>query len=62
MNEQFLIDQIIMHSQTFKRFRKQENAIKFYEHLESLRVLKGFRTQDDALDYAIALTEGVKAA
>lgn len=61
MTEQFLIDQIILHSQTFKRFRKKENAIKFYENLEILRVSKGFNTQDDALDYAIAFTEGVRA-
>ncbi|MEE3805436.1 hypothetical protein V2H29_00570 [Lysinibacillus fusiformis] len=62
MSEQFLIEQIIMHSQTFKRFRKQENAIKFYERLESLRVSKGFNTQDEALDYAIEKSEGAMAA
>jgi len=62
LSEQFLIEQIIMHSQTFKRFRKQENAIKFYERLESLRVSKGFNTQDEALDYAIEKSEGAMAA
>lgn len=62
MTEQFLIDQIVCHSQTYKRFDEKENEIGFYEHLEALRVSKGLGTQDEALDYAIAFTEGVVAA
>ena len=62
MNEQFLIDQIILHSQLYKKYQYKENEIGFYQNLEALRVLKGLSTQDDALDYAIAFTVGVKAA
>ncbi|MFF2179386.1 hypothetical protein ACFVT8_23485 [Lysinibacillus sp. NPDC058147] len=62
MNEQLLIDQIILHSQLYKKYQFKENEKGFYQNLEALRVLKGLSTQDNALDYAIAFTEGVKAA
>jgi hypothetical protein len=62
MNEQFLIDQIILHSQLYKKYQYKENEIGFYQNLEDLRKLKGFSNQDNALDYAIETLEGAKAA
>lgn len=62
MNEQFLIDQIILHSQLYKKYQYKENEMGFYQNLEALRVLKGIGTQDEALDYVIAKLEGVMAA
>lgn len=62
MNEQYLIDQIILHSQLYKKYQYKENEIGFYQNLEALRVLKGIGTQDEALDYVIAKLEGAKAA
>lgn len=62
MNEQYLIEQIILHTGLYKKYGYKENEIGFYQNLEALRVTKGLATQDNALDYAIAFTEGVKAA
>ncbi len=62
MNEQYLIDQIILHSQLYKKYQYKENEIGFYQNLEALRVLKGLNTQDEALDYAIEKSEGAMAA
>lgn len=57
MNEQFLIDQIILHSRLYKKYGYKENEIGFYQNLEDLRLMKDFATQDEALDYAIKFTE-----
>jgi len=62
MNEQYLIDQIILHSQLYKKYQYNENAMGFLQNLEDLRKLKGFDTQDEAMDYAIEKLEGAKAA
>lgn len=56
MSEKYLIDQIILHSQLYKKYRYKENEIGFYDALESLRTLKRLGTLDDALDYAILKT------
>lgn len=62
MNEQFLIDQIILHTGLYKKYGYKENEIGFYQNLEALRVMKGLATQDSALDYAIKFIERAKAA
>jgi len=62
MSEQYLIDQMVLHVGLYKKYQYKENEIGFYQNLEALRVLKGLGTQDEALDYAILITEGVKAA
>lgn len=62
MNEQYLIDQLVLHVGLYKKYQYKENEIGFYQNLEALRVLKCLGTQDEALDYAISITEGVKAA
>lgn len=62
MTEQFLIDQIVLHTGLYKKYSYKENEIGFYQNLEALRVMKGLRTQDEALDYAILKMEGVMAA
>ncbi|WP_431808779.1 hypothetical protein [Lysinibacillus sphaericus] len=62
MNEQYLIDQLVLHVVLYKKYQYKENEIGFYQNLEALRVLKGLGTQDETLDYAISITEGVKAA
>lgn len=62
MTEQFLIDQIILHSQLYKKYGYKENEIGFYQNLEALRVMKDLGTQDEALNYAIECTEGAMAA
>ncbi len=62
MGEQYLINQLVFHIGLYKKYQYKENEIGFYQNLEALRLLKGLSTQDEALDYAIALTEGVKAS
>lgn len=62
MSEQYLIDQIVIHVGLYKQYGSKEYEVGFYKYLEDLRVLKGLNTQDDALDYAIALVELVQAA
>lgn len=60
MNEQFLIDQIILHIGLYKKYGYKENEIGFYQNLEELRVMKDFATQDEALEYAIKFIERSK--
>ena len=62
MGEQSLIDQMVLHIGLYKKYQYKENEIGFYQNLEDLRVLKGLSTQDEALDYAIAFNEGLKAS
>ncbi|WP_339258288.1 hypothetical protein [Lysinibacillus sp. FSL K6-3209] len=62
MGEQYLIDQLVLHIGLYKKYQYKENEIGFYQNLEALRELKGLSTQDEALDYAIAFTEGLKAS
>ncbi|EAZ84556.1 hypothetical protein P4645_08725 [Lysinibacillus fusiformis] len=62
MNEQFLIDQMIIHVGHYKKHTDTENAMGFYRKLEELRKLKNFNTQDDALYYVIVKMEEAKAA
>lgn len=62
MGEQYLIDQMVLQMGLYKKYQYKENEIGFYQNLEALRVLKGLSTQDEALDYAIAWTESVKAS
>ncbi len=62
MGEQYLIDQLVLHMVLYKKYQYKENEIGFYQNLEALRVLKGLSTQEEALDYAIAITERVKAS
>ena len=57
MNEQFLIDQIVLHIGLYKKYGYKENEIGFFQNLEDLRVMKDFATQDEALDYAIKFIE-----
>ncbi len=49
-------------SDSTKKYQYNENAMGFYQNLEDLRKLKGFDTQDEAMDYAIEKLEGAKAA
>ncbi|MEK5332681.1 MULTISPECIES: hypothetical protein [unclassified Lysinibacillus] len=60
MGEQYLIDQMVLHTSLYKKYQYKENEIGFYQNLEALRVLKGLNTQDEALNY-IAFTGGLKA-
>ena len=62
MNERYLIEQLVLHVGLYKKYQYKENEIGFYQNLEALRALKGLGTQDEALDYAISITEGVNAA
>jgi len=62
IGEQYLIDQLVLHIGLYKKYQYKENEIGFYQNLEDLRVLKGLSTQDEALDYAIAFNEGLKAS
>ncbi|MFJ3386299.1 hypothetical protein [Lysinibacillus sp. NPDC086135] len=62
MNEQYFIDQMVLHVGLYKKYQYNENAMGFYQNLEDLRKLKGLDTQDEALDYAIEKMEGAKAA
>ncbi|UXJ67822.1 hypothetical protein [Lysinibacillus fusiformis] len=62
MNEQFLIDQMIIHVGLYKKHKDTENAMGFYRKLEELQKLKNFKTQDDALDYVIEKMKEAKAA
>ncbi|WP_337982363.1 hypothetical protein [Lysinibacillus sp. C5.1] len=62
MGEQYLINQMVLHIGLYKKYQYKENEIGFYQNLEALRLLKGLSTQDEALDYAIAVTEGLKAS
>lgn len=62
MNEQYFIDQMVLHVGLYKKYQYNENAMGFYQNLEDLRKLKGFETQDEAMDYAIEKLEGAKAA
>lgn len=62
MCEQYLIDQLVLHIGLYKKYQYKENEIGFYQNLEALRELKGLSTQDEALDYAIAITEELKAS
>ncbi|WP_312145677.1 hypothetical protein [Lysinibacillus capsici] len=61
-DEQFLIDQMIIHVGLYKKHRDTENAMGFYRKLEEIRKFKGFNTQDDALDYVIEKMKEAKAA
>jgi len=62
MGEQYLIDQLVLHIGLYKKYQYKENEIGFYQNLEALRELKGLSTQDESLDYAIAITEELKAS
>jgi len=62
MDEQYFVDQMVLHVGLYKKYQYNENAMGFYQNLEDLRKLKGFDTQDEALDYAIAKLEEGKAA
>ncbi|MGC7931277.1 hypothetical protein ACP3VS_21985 [Lysinibacillus sp. VIII_CA] len=62
MNEQFIIDQMIIHVGLYKKHKDTENAMGFYRKLEELRKLKNFNIQDDALDYVIEKMKEAKAA
>jgi len=62
MNEKDFIDKISWYVGLYKKFRKTEDAVKFYEYLEAFRKFKGLSTQDEALDYAIEKLEGAKVA
>jgi len=62
MDEQYLIDQMVLHVGLYKKYQYNENAMGFYHNLEDLRKLKGFDTQDEAMDYVIEKLEGAKAA
>ncbi|KEK13041.1 hypothetical protein ACH434_23000 [Lysinibacillus fusiformis] len=62
MNEQFIIDQMIIHVGLYKKHKDTENAMGFYRKLEELQKLKNFNTQDDALDYVIEKMKEAKAA
>ncbi|MGE7951910.1 hypothetical protein [Lysinibacillus xylanilyticus] len=62
MNEQYFIDQLVLHVGLYKKYQYNENAMGFYQNLEDLRKLKGLDSQDEALDYAIEEMEGEMAA
>lgn len=62
MGEKYFIDQIVLYVGLYKKYQYNENAMGFYQNLEDLRKLKGFDTQDEAMDYAIEKLEGAKAA
>ena len=57
MSERFCIDQIVLFTGLYKKFMDPVYEKGFYYYLEQLRTSKGFKTQDDALDYAIEFTK-----
>lgn len=56
-NEKYLIDQVILHSQLYKKYQYKENEIGFYDNLKQLQDLIGATCLDTALDYAILKAE-----
>lgn len=53
MTEKYYVEQIILHSQLYKRFQLDEHKDGFYSALSSLMVLNGLIDLDATLDYAI---------
>ncbi|GLC88239.1 hypothetical protein [Lysinibacillus piscis] len=64
-DEQYHIDQMILHAQLYGKYGYKENEIGFYQHIEVLRQRWGLATYDEAIDFAehiVMLKQGDKAS
>lgn len=57
MTEQFLIDQIVLYYGTYERYGNKHDEQMAYRRLEQLRVMKGLKDADEAVDYMVGVLE-----
>ncbi|MEO4053399.1 hypothetical protein [Solibacillus sp. CAU 1738] len=61
ITEKFLIDQIVLYYGTYDRFGNKYDEQMAYRRLEQLRVQKGLKDADEAVDYMIAVLDSGEA-
>lgn len=57
MNEQYHIDQMILHANLFDKYGYKENEIGFIQHIEALRKNWGYKTHSETIEHAERLVE-----